>query len=87
MTQKRAGHTALIIGGGIAGTTAALALQKAGIESAVYEAHPTGAEGIGSFLTLGSNGIDALRAIDADGPVLTVGFPTPWITPRRPAVP
>ncbi|MEK8169153.1 NAD(P)-binding protein [Streptomyces sp. M19] len=31
---------ALIIGGGIAGTVTAMALQKAGIQSAVYEARP-----------------------------------------------
>ncbi len=34
--------TALIIGGGIAGTATAMALQKAGMDSVVYEAHPTG---------------------------------------------
>lgn len=56
-------RTALIIGGGIAGPAAAMALQQAGIDSVIYEAHPTGAEGIGVFLTLGSNGIDALRTI------------------------
>ncbi len=48
--------TALIIGGGIAGRAAAMALQQAGIDSVIYETHPTGAEGIGVFLTLGSNG-------------------------------
>jgi 2-polyprenyl-6-methoxyphenol hydroxylase-like FAD-dependent oxidoreductase len=47
--------TALIIGGGIAGPAAAMALQQAGIDSVIYEAHPTGAEGIDVFLTLGSN--------------------------------
>lgn len=30
----------LIIGGGIAGVATALALQKAGLEATVYEAHP-----------------------------------------------
>jgi FAD-dependent urate hydroxylase len=73
---------ALVIGGGIAGPTAAMALQKAGIDSVVYEAHPTGAEGIGVFLTLASNGVDALRVLDADGPALAAGFPTPGITLR-----
>ncbi len=32
-------RTALIIGGGIAGSVAAMALQKAGIQATVYEAH------------------------------------------------
>ncbi|WP_238847237.1 FAD-dependent oxidoreductase [Nocardia arthritidis] len=67
---------ALIIGGGIAGPATALALQKAGIDSVVYEAHSDVADGVGSFLTLGSNGIDALRVLDADR-VLAAGFPTP----------
>ncbi len=77
MTQPR---TALIIGGGIAGPAAAMALQKAGIDSVVYEAHPTGADGVGIFLTLGSNGVDALRVLGADKGALAVGFPTPGIT-------
>ncbi len=75
-------RTALIIGGGIAGPAAAMALKKAGIRATVYEAQPPGAEGIGIFLTLASNGIDALRAIGADRPVLARGFPTPSITLR-----
>jgi FAD-dependent urate hydroxylase len=45
-----------------------MALQRAAIQATVYEAHPRGAEGIGIFLTLASNGIDALRTIDADRP-------------------
>jgi 2-polyprenyl-6-methoxyphenol hydroxylase-like FAD-dependent oxidoreductase len=74
--------TALIIGGGIAGPAAAMALQKAGIEAVVYEAHPGGADGVGTFLTLASNGIDALRVIGAGEPALAAGFPTPGITLR-----
>lgn len=79
MTYTR---TALVIGGGIAGPVAAMALQQAGIQATVYEARPRGAEGIGVFLTMASNGIDALRTIDADKPVLAVGFPTPGILLR-----
>ena len=67
----------LIIGGGVAGPVAAMALQRAGIEAVVYEAHvPTGGD-TGSYLTVATNGLDALRAIGADGPVLAAGFPTP----------
>ena len=79
-------HTgiALVIGGGIAGPAAAMALQKAGIDSVVYEAHPTGAEGIGVFLTLASNGVDALRVLGADGPALAATFAVrQQNTPRR----
>ena len=79
MTQRR---TALIIGAGIAGPATAMALQKAGIDSVVHEAHPTGADGIGVFLTVGSNGVDALRVLGVDEPVLAAGFPTPGITLR-----
>jgi len=79
MTHTR---TALVIGGGIAGPIAAMALRQAGIQATVYEAHPRGAEGIGVFLTVASNGIDALRTIDADEPVLAAGFPTPGILLR-----
>jgi FAD-dependent urate hydroxylase len=76
-------RTALIIGGGIAGPATAMALQKAGIDSVVYEAHPTGADGIGVFLTLGSNGVDALCVLGADKPAVAAGFPTPGITLRN----
>ncbi|MFI6515901.1 FAD-dependent monooxygenase [Spirillospora sp. NPDC050679] len=71
---------ALIIGGGIAGPVAAMALRRAGVEATVHEARPSGADGVGVFLTLGSNGIDALRAIGADAPAVAAGFPTPGIT-------
>jgi 2-polyprenyl-6-methoxyphenol hydroxylase-like FAD-dependent oxidoreductase len=54
----------------------AMALQKAGIDSVIYEAHPSGAEGIGVFLTSGSNGIDALQIIGADIAALAAGLPT-----------
>jgi FAD-dependent urate hydroxylase len=79
MTRTR---TALIIGGGIAGPAAAMALQKAGIDPVIYETHPAGADGIGVFLTLASNGVDALRTLGADKPALAAGFPTPAITLR-----
>lgn len=79
MTTTR---TALVIGAGIAGPVAAMALCKAGIQPTVYEAHPSGAEGIGTFLTIASNGIDALRAVGADQTALAAGFPTPTITLR-----
>jgi FAD-dependent urate hydroxylase len=79
MTETR---TALIIGAGIAGPATAMALQKAGIDAVVHEAHPTAADGIGVFLTVGSNGVDALRVLGVDEPVLAAGFPTPAITLR-----
>jgi 2-polyprenyl-6-methoxyphenol hydroxylase-like FAD-dependent oxidoreductase len=72
--------SALVIGGGIAGPAAAMALQKAGIDSVVYEAHPAAAEGVGVFLTLAVNGVGALRTLGADKPAIADGFPTTAIT-------
>ena len=71
---------ALIVGGGVAGPVAAMALRQAGIDSVVYEAYADGADDIGSFLTFASNGLDALRTIDAHHLVLSEGFPTPRMT-------
>ncbi|MGY1706786.1 FAD-dependent oxidoreductase [Geodermatophilus sp. SYSU D00697] len=74
MTRVRTAH---VIGGGIAGQVAAVALHRAGIEPTVYEAHDTDADGVGAFLGLGLNGVDALRAVDMDAAVLARGFATP----------
>ncbi|MBA2535790.1 MAG: FAD-dependent monooxygenase [Rubrobacter sp.] len=68
---------ALIVGGGVAGPVAAMALQRAGMDSVVYEAYAGGADDAGAFLTFASNGLDALHSIDAHGIVLSKGFPTP----------
>ncbi|KUJ69092.1 FAD-dependent oxidoreductase [Streptomyces albus subsp. albus] len=68
---------ALIIGGGIAGVAAALALRKAGIHAVVHERRPDdgGDEAdSGAFLTVFANGIAALRTIDAHQPVLDASF-------------
>ncbi|MGW6448234.1 FAD-dependent oxidoreductase [Lentzea sp. NPDC055074] len=51
---------ALVIGGGIAGPVTALALRRAGIESAVFEAYDTTADGVGGMLTVAPNGLAAL---------------------------
>jgi FAD-dependent urate hydroxylase len=73
---------ALIVGGGIAGPATALALHRAGFDPLVLEAHSDAADSVGAFLTLASNGIDALRVLDADRAALAGGFPTPLITLR-----
>src|SRR5262249_59970928 len=67
---------ALIIGAGICGPVTAMALQRAGIDTVVYEARSRSGENAGSYLTVATNGLDALRAIDAHAPVLAAGFPT-----------
>ncbi|OEV12946.1 FAD-dependent oxidoreductase [Streptomyces nanshensis] len=64
----------LIIGGGIAGTAAALALDKAGFGVTVHEAHPDSGADIGAFLTLASNGMLALAQFGAAEAVARRGF-------------
>src|SRR6185503_2638527 len=70
-----AAGTALVIGGGIAGPVVAMALRKAGIEAAVYEAYATTADGVGGTLTVAPNGLDALGIVGADRDVRAVGRP------------
>ncbi|MFE3193668.1 FAD-dependent oxidoreductase [Nocardia sp. NPDC059240] len=67
--------TALIIGGGIAGPVAALALQKAGIEATVFEAYENAATDTGAMLTVAPNGLAALGIIGADKLVMAAGTP------------
>jgi 2-polyprenyl-6-methoxyphenol hydroxylase-like FAD-dependent oxidoreductase len=64
----------LVIGGGIAGPVVGMALQRVGIQSAIFEASPGPSDG--AFLTVASNGIDALQAIDAHRPVVAAGIRT-----------
>ncbi|WP_232664653.1 FAD-dependent oxidoreductase [Pseudonocardia sp. TRM90224] len=71
-----AARTALVIGGGVAGPVAAMALQQAGVQATVYEAYPNSADDVGAFLTLQVNGIAALRAIGADHALDGIGFAT-----------
>ncbi|WP_409235900.1 FAD-dependent oxidoreductase [Streptomyces sp. PA5.6] len=66
---------ALIIGGGVAGPTSAIALEKAGIEPVVYEAYDRGADGIGQNLVLAVNGYSALLALGTGH--LKAGFDVP----------
>ena len=70
----------MVVGCGIGGPVAALALQKAGIEPTIFEAHDGNAEFLGSFLNLASNGLDALTTIDARTAVANRGFATPRMT-------
>jgi FAD-dependent urate hydroxylase len=63
--HKPIGTHAVIIGGGIAGPVTAMALQKAGIPATVYEAYDRTSDGVGAFLTLAVNGLDALKTLGA----------------------
>ncbi|MFB9907723.1 FAD-dependent monooxygenase [Allokutzneria oryzae] len=65
----------VIVGGGIAGTVAAIALHKAGIDATVHEAYPTGANDAGAFFTIMHNGMDALAAVGLDQAVAEHSYP------------
>jgi 2-polyprenyl-6-methoxyphenol hydroxylase-like FAD-dependent oxidoreductase len=67
---------ALVVGAGVCGPVTAMALKRAGIDARVYEAHNPPTNDVGSYLTVATNGLDALRAIDAHAPVLKAAFPT-----------
>ncbi|GAT68092.1 FAD-dependent oxidoreductase [Planomonospora sphaerica] len=67
----------MIIGGGIAGPVTAMALRQAGIDSDVYEAYDRGADGVGAFLTLAVNGLEALRLLGLHDLVCELGVDTP----------
>ncbi|MFI5931462.1 FAD-dependent oxidoreductase [Actinoplanes sp. NPDC051494] len=70
--------TAVVAGGGIAGTVAALALHRAGYAPRIYEAHERGADERGAFLTVAVNGLNALRDLGLDpAAILAEGYPTP----------
>lgn len=71
--------TAIVIGGGIAGPVAAMALRKAGIEAVVYEAHETAAYEVGAMLTLQPNGVNALRTIGVQATIEAIGQPVPGV--------
>ncbi|XVV11698.1 FAD-dependent oxidoreductase [Actinoplanes sp. CA-131856] len=68
----------VIAGGGVAGTVAALALERAGWQPRVFEAYPEGADEKGAWLTVAVNGLAALRELGEDpAEILAAGFATP----------
>jgi FAD-dependent urate hydroxylase len=75
---------AIVVGGGIAGTAAAIALRAAGRTPVIYEAYGPGDAERGVFVTIAVNGVNALRALGADpAVVLGRGFATPRLALRR----
>jgi 2-polyprenyl-6-methoxyphenol hydroxylase-like FAD-dependent oxidoreductase len=78
--------TAVVVGGGIAGTVAAIALQDAGFAPAIHEARDRTADERGAFLTVAVNGLAALRTLGLDpAAVFAAGFPTPVMALRNAA--
>ena len=68
---------ALIIGGGIGGPVAAMALQRAGIDATVYEARDHPDDYTGWFLNTASNGLDVLHTLGIDLASRADGHPIP----------
>jgi FAD-dependent urate hydroxylase len=54
-----------------------MAMERAGIEAAVYEAAETPADYVGLFLNVSTNGLDVLRTLDVDVVAGADGFPIP----------
>jgi FAD-dependent urate hydroxylase len=78
--------TAVVAGGGIAGTVAAIALHDAGFAPVVHEAHDREADERGAFLTVAVNGLAALRTLGLDPAVVfAAGFATPTMALRNAA--
>nr|WP_228047463.1 FAD-dependent monooxygenase [Saccharopolyspora sp. HNM0983] len=78
----------MIIGGGAAGATAALALRQAGVRTVVCEARPSGGADLGAFLAIMPGGLTALAALGAETRVRDASFPATDIEVRdadRPA--
>jgi 2-polyprenyl-6-methoxyphenol hydroxylase-like FAD-dependent oxidoreductase len=71
--QKNA-KTAIIIGGGIGGVSAAIALRRAGIDATVYERAPALQE-VGSAIPLWANALNALRKLGVVDSLGTLGKP------------
>ena len=65
----------LIAGGGVAGAATALALHRAGITAVVHEAHASGGDDAGAFLTVMANGMAALEEIGAGPAVVAASYP------------
>lgn len=64
---------AIIIGCGIAGPTLAMALQKCGIESTIYESRKSPADHIGLFFYLGTNGVNVLKTLGIEEKIREMG--------------
>ena len=64
----------IIIGCGIAGPTLALALQKCGIESTIYESRESPSDNKGLFLYLGPNGVNVLKTLEIEDKVREQGY-------------
>jgi 2-polyprenyl-6-methoxyphenol hydroxylase-like FAD-dependent oxidoreductase len=67
---------AVVVGGGIAGPAAALALQQVGVDVTVLEAWPRADADAGSWFTLAPNGLHALDLLGARHLATALGVPS-----------
>jgi 2-polyprenyl-6-methoxyphenol hydroxylase-like FAD-dependent oxidoreductase len=67
----------IVIGGGVAGATTALALGRIGAEVTVYEAYADPAGEVGSFVSLATNGLRGLEALGCLPQIQSAGFEVP----------
>jgi salicylate hydroxylase len=75
MTFAEAAMRATVVGGGVAGSAAAIALRRIGADVTVYEAYDDPAGPIGSYVSLAVNGLRALGALGCLTRVQSAGFP------------
>ncbi|MEU0555368.1 NAD(P)/FAD-dependent oxidoreductase [Dactylosporangium sp. NPDC006015] len=73
---------AMVIGGGVAGPVAAIALRRIGWDVTVHEAYADPAGDVGSFVSLGDNGLRALDAIGCRDAVAARGTRLPLLRLR-----
>jgi 2-polyprenyl-6-methoxyphenol hydroxylase-like FAD-dependent oxidoreductase len=75
-------RTAIVVGGGIAGPVAAMALRRAGVEARVYEGYEHAADGVGAALMVAPNGLGALGLLGIDERLGGIGIPSPRMVVR-----
>jgi salicylate hydroxylase len=66
---------AKVVGGGVAGSAASIALRRIGAEVTMYEAYDDPAGPVGSYVSLAVNGLRALDALGCLAQVQSAGFP------------
>jgi salicylate hydroxylase len=66
---------AIVAGGGVAGSAAAIALARIGADVTVYETHDDPAGPVGSYVSLAVNGLRALESLGCLARVQAAGFP------------
>ncbi|MDR6225153.1 FAD-dependent oxidoreductase [Desmospora profundinema] len=64
----------LIVGCGIAGPATALFLKRAGFDPVIFEARKAPDDQAGFFLNIAANGLDVLRTLGLEDPILEQGF-------------